>query len=63
MVEPVRVLPEEARNRVLAREAILVCAYDDEEKFRKAHLEGAISLQEFRARAETLPKEQEVIFY
>ncbi len=63
MTEPVRISPEEARKKVMSREAILVCAYDDEEKFRKMHLEGALSFKEFAARAETLPKDREIIFY
>jgi len=63
MIEPVRIPPEVARIKVLSNEAILVCAYEEEEKFRKMHLEGAISLNEFRNRASSLSKEQEIIFY
>jgi hypothetical protein len=63
MTEPVRIPPEEARKKVLSSEAILVCAYEDDEKFRKMHLEGAISLNEFKNRASSLSKKQEIIFY
>jgi hypothetical protein len=63
MTEPVRISPEVARKKVLFHEAILVCAYEDEEKFRKMHLEGAISLNEFKNRASSLSKEQEIVFY
>ncbi len=63
MTEPVRITPEAARKKVLSNEAILVCAYEEEEKFRKMHLEGAISLNEFKNRASSLSKEQEIIFY
>jgi hypothetical protein len=63
MTEPVRIPPEEARKKVLSDKAILVCAYEEEEKFRKTHLEGAISLNEFKTRVSSLPKEQEIIFY
>ncbi|MGC1455011.1 MAG: ArsR family transcriptional regulator [Nitrospirota bacterium] len=63
MTEPVRISPEEAKKKILSNEAILVCAYEDEEKFRKMHLEGAISLIEFKNRAPLLSKEQEIIFY
>jgi rhodanese-related sulfurtransferase len=63
MAEPVRISPEVARQKVLSHAAILVCAYEEEEKFRKMHLEGAISLKEFKNRASSLPKEQEIIFY
>jgi hypothetical protein len=63
MTEPVRIPPEEAKKKILSNEAILVCAYEDEEKFRKMHLEGAISFIEFKKRAPLLSKEQEIIFY
>ena len=63
MAGPVRIPAEEARNKVLSGQALLVCAYEDEEKFRKSNLEGAISLQEFRNRIPSLSKEQEIIFY
>jgi hypothetical protein len=63
MTEPVRIQPEEARKKVLSNEAILVCAYEEEDKFRKMRLEGAISLNEFKTRISSLSKEQEIIFY
>jgi hypothetical protein len=63
MTEPVRILPEEARKKLLSNKAILVCAYEEEEKCRKMHLEGAISLRTFKERAPSLSKEQEIIFY
>ncbi len=59
MEEIERVAPEEARKRILHDEALLVCAYDNEDKFRRAHLEGAISLKEVSG----LSKETEIIFY
>jgi len=63
MSEPIRISAEEARVKVSSRQAILVCAYEDEEKFRKAHLEGAISLNEFKDKIASWSKEQEIIFY
>lgn len=63
MAETVRISPEVARQKVLSNAAILVCAYEDAEKFRKMHLEGAISFNEFKNKAASLPKEQEIIFY
>jgi hypothetical protein len=63
MTEPVRIPPEVAQKKVLSSEAILVCAYEEEEKFRKMHLERAISLNDFKNRASSLSKEQEIIFY
>ena len=50
MTEPIRISVEEARQKVNSGAALLVCAYDDDEKFKKNHLLGAISLGEFRAK-------------
>ncbi len=63
MTEPIRIPPEEARKKVLTKTALFVCAYDDEDKFKRMHLEGALSFSEFKNRAVSLPKEQEIIFY
>ncbi|RJP17766.1 MAG: ArsR family transcriptional regulator [Deltaproteobacteria bacterium] len=63
MTEIIRVLPEDARPRVLKGEAILVCAYDDPLKFGSMRLDGALSLQEFIARVPSLDKGREIIFY
>lgn len=52
---------EEARRRVQAGRALLVCAYDDEDKCNKIKLEGAISLKGLQARHLSPP--QELIFY
>jgi len=63
MIETVRISPEDARKKVMSNKAILVCAYEEEEKFRKMHLERAFSLNEFKTRVSSLSKEQEIIFY
>ena len=63
MVEPIRVSPQEVRDKVTAGSALLVCAYEDEDKFERNHLEGAISLDEFRSRLSSLAKDQEIVFY
>ncbi len=63
MAEPIRVLPEEIKSKVTSGSALLVCAYEDEEKCRKLKLEGSISLSEFKSRLSYLPKDQEIIFY
>jgi len=63
MKEPIRVTPGYAKKQVASGKAVLVCAYDDVRKFRSLHLEGALSFQEFTSRVDTLPKEQEIIFY
>jgi rhodanese-related sulfurtransferase len=63
MTDIIRMPPEMARQRVLSGDALLVCAYDNQEKFEKNHLQGAISLVEFKSRVSSLPKDREIIFY
>lgn len=58
-----RIGPREAREDVESNGALLVCAYDDPAKFDQNHLEGAISLEEFKSRADTIPGDREIIFY
>ncbi len=63
MAEPQRISAQEVRRKVQSGEALLVCAYDHEEKFRSLHLEGAISFREFQSRLPSLSKGQEIVFY
>ena len=63
MTQPLRISAEETRQRVSAGSALLVCAYDDEEKFKNNHLQGAISLSEFKSKLPSISPDQEVIFY
>ncbi len=63
MTEQTRILPQTVREDVTSGQALFVCAYDDEDKFKANHLEGAISLSDFRSRLSSLPKDQEIIFY
>ncbi|MCU1385341.1 MAG: hypothetical protein JWL71_4038 [Acidobacteria bacterium] len=58
-----RISVDEAHRKAADRQALLVCAYDDEAKCRMVNLDGSISLHEFQSRAASLPKTQEVIFY
>jgi rhodanese-related sulfurtransferase len=58
-----RIDPVQARAHVISGNALLVCAYDDQEKFRQNHLEGALSLQDLRAIEDELPRSREIIFY
>ncbi|PLY01100.1 MAG: ArsR family transcriptional regulator [Desulfuromonas sp.] len=58
-----RVTPQDAYKRVNSGEALLVCAYDSDEKFDKMHLSGAISYGDFQARLPDLRIEQGLIFY
>ncbi len=63
MAEPERISPEETYREMKSGEALLVCAYDDEKKFEAMHLEGAMSLDDFKKRLPSLSKEQEIVFY
>lgn len=53
----------QARHDVEVSDALLVCAYDDREKFEKNHLAGAMALDDLRAQEDSLSKERELIFY
>ncbi|MCI0625332.1 MAG: ArsR family transcriptional regulator [Acidobacteria bacterium] len=61
---PERINPKEAHEHLESdSDAMLVCAYDDEDKFEQNHLKGAISLDELESQADSLPKNREIIFY
>jgi hypothetical protein len=48
---------------VQSGEALLVCAYDNESKCDTMKLDGAISFGAFEAKAPSLLKNLEIIFY
>jgi len=58
-----RISVEDAHRKVGANQALLVCAYEDEAKCRAVSLSGSISLTDFQAKAASLPKSQEIIFF
>lgn len=60
----VALIKAEATNELVSGgSALLICAYDSDEKFRKVNLKGAISLSEFERRSGSIPKDTELIFY
>jgi hypothetical protein len=63
VTEAIRVRPEEVYLKIKSGEAILVCAYSDDEEHKRINLEGSISLSEFYSRLPQYSKDQEVIFY
>jgi hypothetical protein len=63
MEEPRRITVQQAYAQAKAGSALLVCAYEDEEKFRRWKLEGALSWKEFEARPEAGDKNLIIIFY
>jgi hypothetical protein len=63
MTEPIRVSPGEVYKNVKSGKTILVCAYEDETRFKQLQLEGAISFNEFTSKIPSLSKDQEIVFY
>jgi hypothetical protein len=63
MREPERITAEEVQKNLKMGKILLVCAYEDEAKFEKMHLQGAISFKEFKSKLPSLPKDQEIVFY
>ena len=62
-MEPERVTPEEVYQKLKASKALLVCAYEDELKFKMMRLQGAISFNEFKSKLPSMSRDQEIIFY
>ena len=58
-----RISPEEVRRGLESGRLLLVCAYEDESRFRQMQLEGAIPLSEFQSRLHSLSKDQQIVFY
>jgi hypothetical protein len=63
MIEPERISPKEVYQKLKSGTVLLVCAYEDEVKFRKMRLQGAISLNEFKSKLPSLTEDQEIVFY
>jgi hypothetical protein len=63
MPEVSRIGVQEAHREVTSGRAVLVCAYEQDEKCNQVALDGSISLTQFQQRLPSLPKEQEVIFF
>ena len=63
MPNAIRIPVQTARQKIMAGQALLVCAYTDDAKFASNRLEGALSLQAFQSRLPELEKSREIIFY
>ena len=63
MSEPERITAEKVYDKMKSGKALLVCAYEDEEKFRRLQLQGAISFNAFKSKLPSLMKDQEIVFY
>jgi hypothetical protein len=60
-----RIPPEDAFEEVSSGEALLVCAYDDDEKCRKMQLESSLTLDELEEllRQGEVSRDRRLIFY
>ena len=63
MSDAKRITASEVKDDVDSGATLLVCAYDDDSKFEKFHLEGAIPLSAFKTREADVPKETPLVFY
>ena len=63
MSDATRISATKAWEGVQSGNILLVCAYDSDEKFSAHHLEGGISLSEFKTRLSGLNKDQELVYY
>jgi len=53
----------EASQKVASGAALLVCAYESDDKFKHFQLDGAISFGTYKSILASLASEQEIIFY
>ena len=63
MENELRIPADLARRHFESGRALLVCAYDDEEKARKFMFEGALTLKQLEERLESLPENLDILFY
>jgi hypothetical protein len=63
MESEIRISADQARRQIESGRALLVCAYDDEEKCRKLMFEGALTLKQLEERLESLPEGVDILFY
>jgi hypothetical protein len=63
MKKPKGIDPTQAREKVQAGRATLVCAYDDETKCKKILLDGSITMTQLRADLDRRNKDEELILY
>lgn len=63
MTEAPRIDVEAAHHKVVAEEALLVCAYEDESRCERIRLDGSLTMSDLQQLLAWLPKSQELIFY
>ncbi|MFW6415206.1 MAG: rhodanese-like domain-containing protein [Thermodesulfobacteriota bacterium] len=62
MSEIERISPREAAKK-LKQGAWLVCAYENEDKCNSIHIQGTLSIKDFRAKLSDIPLDKGIIFY
>jgi hypothetical protein len=63
MAAPRRVSAQEVHSMLQRGQALLVCAYESDAKFRDTALDGAISFSDFEKRKPSLSRDAEIVFY
>lgn len=58
-----RIEVDRARDMAMSGLAVLVCAYDDDDKCRGMLLEGAMTWNEFQHMLDQVDADQEIILY
>lgn len=54
---------QEARKQIEQGDALLVCAYDDEEKCSKLNIDQAMPMSRFRDKLDDIPKSRPLVFF
>jgi hypothetical protein len=63
MESELRIPADQARRQLESGRALLVCAYDDEEKCRRFMFEGVLTLKQLEEKLELLPEGVNILFY
>lgn len=58
-----RISAPDAKSKIDAGMAMLVCIYDDDKFYSEAHLEGAIPMSEFLKMKPDLDPDTRILFY
>ena len=58
-----RIEPRDAHEHANHGDALLVCAYDDDDKCQDMSLEGSVPLSAFEEKKDELERTREIIFY
>jgi len=62
-MKPSRINAEEVYTKVKTNDALLVCAYESDEKYAQSNIDGSIPFSKFMGMLPSMPKTQEIIFF